>query len=891
MNEINQAIRILFKSELQEQVELAVQSIYREFNGFTYRAVNNLADFQKEFADFNPHIIIADCTPFSDENLSLLEYVRSASEYIPLLLLSNIENGDMAFNCMKAGADDWIIKEQFSRLPFSVLNALEKIKLHVHNKKVEKELKETEQAYRNIIDNSNNAVFLIKNQRFEMINAEFELMFGYGYNDVCRSDFCFLNLAAPECRKVLEKEYIKMLEPANKKQRFEFTALTKDGKRKEIDAMVTSSKINGNSLIQGFLHDVTRGKQMEANFIESEKIFRTLFQNHSAVKLIIDPDNGAILDANTSAAHFYGWPVEKLKQMNVSEISFLPTHEVSGKMEMLNSQDRTFSELRHINARGNVVDVEIFSSKVNFEGREVLHFIVHDVSARKAAEQKLQLLNHAVEQNPVAIVITNPEGIIEYVNPEFTKMTGYKIDEVLGKYPRILKSGHQSDKFYEKLWSTIGSGSAWEGEFKNKKKNGELYWQESSISPILDENGKISHFVAVLEDVTSKRKMIEDLVLAKEKAEESDRLKSAFLANMSHEIRTPMNGIIGFTDLLKEHKLTGREKIKYINIIKKSSERMLNTINDLIEISQIESGTMEIELTPININDLMNSFYYQYQPEALSKNLTLTCQKDFRDSDALIESDGKKLSAIFSNLIKNAIKYTSSGNIRFGYKLKQDIIEFFVTDTGIGIESDRQKFVFDRFVQADMSLTKPYEGTGLGLSIAKAYVDMLGGKIWLESKPDVGTKFYFTIPYKGKKIEIHENFPPAYHVAGDDILKNLTVLVAEDDAIGQLYLSELLNGSCKKVIYASDGIEAYQKFKESTEKIDVVLMDIKMPGMNGYQTTQKIKKLNKHVFVIAQTAYALSGDREKAIASGCDYYLAKPFSKAQLLEAVKNYYC
>src|SRR5690606_30260966 len=222
-----------------------------------------------------------------------------------------------------------------------------------------------------------------------------------------------------------------------------------------------------------------------------------------------------------------------------------------------------------------------------YEGIEALHFIIHDITSRKEAEQKLYLLNHAVEQNPIAIVITDPEGNIAYVNPEFTSMTGYKLDEIMGRSFRLLKSGYQSEEFYRNLWNTITSGRSWEGEIKNRKKNGELYWQNSIISPILDEYGSISHFLAVLDDVTEKKKMIEDMVKAKEKAEESDKLKSSFLANMSHEIRTPMNGIIGFTDLLKEQKLTGTEKDAYINIIKKSGERMLGTINDLIEISQI----------------------------------------------------------------------------------------------------------------------------------------------------------------------------------------------------------------------------------------------------------------------------------------------------------------
>ena len=352
-----------------------------------------------------------------------------------------------------------------------------------------------------------------------------------------------------------------------------------------------------------------------------------------------------------------------------------------------------------------------------------------------------------------------------------------------------------------------------------------------------------------------------------------------------------MNGIIGFTDLLKEQKLTGNDKNKYINIIKKSGERMLNTINDLIEISQIESKTMDVDNDDVNVNDLMNSFFYQYNAEAESKGLKLNFHKGLPDSKALIESDGKKLNTIFCNLLKNAIKYTYTGEIEYGYTVNNNMIEFYVKDTGIGIESGRHEIIFDRFVQADMSMTKPYEGAGLGLSIARAYVDMLGGNIWLESEPEKGTKFYFTIPHIRKSFDFYEKIVSETTVVENELLKNLTVLVAEDDSIGKLYISELLNGSCKDLIFASDGPEALQLFKNNREKIDIVLMDIKMPGMNGYQTTQKMKEINRHVFIIAQTAYALLGDREKAFASGCDYYLAKPYSKTQLLEAVKRYYC
>ncbi len=891
MNPEDQTIQILFVNCQQKDVTFAVKELSKEVIHFTYLCADDDAEFKRQLAVCHPNVVIAGCSHDNSYNLNNLHITRTISSQIPFILLTSAEHEKNALECLKAGATDYVLEGHFIRLPFTVSNAVEKQKYQIQKRITEEKLEENEEIYRYIIENSNNAVFLIKNKKFEVVNSEFQRMFEYSIDDVSQPGFSLMKLVAPEYSHLFEESYRKMSDGKNVRQRFEFTAITKNGTRKEVDAWITHNIIKGDTITQGIIRDVTHGKLIEKNLRESEKKFRTLFLNHSAVKLIVDPENGNIIEANKAAAAFYGWSVEELQKMNVSEINFLPPREVSKKMEATSYPQNIFSELRHLNSKGEVVDVEIFSSQVNYEGKKVLHFIIHDITARKKVEQKLHLLNHAVEQNPVSIVITNPEGKIEYVNPEFTSMTGYTLDEVLDKYPRILKSGYQTEEFYQKFWNTISSGDNWEGEFKNKKKNGEIYWQESSISPILDENGLITHYVAVLEDITEKKKMIEDLVLAKEKAEESDRLKSAFLANMSHEIRTPMNGIIGFTDLLKEQKLTGKEKIKYINIIKKSGERMLNTINDLIEISQIESGTMEVEPGDVNINDQMDGFYHQFIAESESKGLKLSCHKGLPDSQALILSDGKKINAIFCNLLKNAIKYTFSGTIDFGYELKHNQIEFFVKDTGIGIEPNRHKIIFDRFVQADMSLTKPYEGAGLGLSIAKAYVGMLEGEIWLESKPLAGTQFYFTIPYRSNSVHAQETITLSPETGENDLLKDLTILVAEDDAIGKLYLSELLNGNCKDIMFASDGLEALQLFKSNRGKIDIVLMDIKMPGLNGYQTTQKMKEINDQVFIIAQTAYALSGDREKAIASGCDFYLAKPFSKAQLLEAVKQYYC
>ncbi len=261
----------------------------------------------------------------------------------------------------------------------------------------------------------------------------------------------------------------------------------------------------------------------------------------------------------------------------------------------------------------------------------------------------------------------------------------------------------------------------------------------------------------VFSDVTDKYAAQKHLKNAKEKAEKSDRLKSAFLANMSHEIRTPMNGILGFSDLLKEPGLTGETQQKYIRIIEKSGARMLNIINDIISISKIESGLMEVNLAASNVNEQIEYIHTFFKPEAEAKGNTLSFKNSLPLKEAIIKTDREKLFAILTNLVKNAIKYTDKGSIEFGYSINGEQFEFYVKDTGIGIDNDRQIAIFERFIQADIEDKMARQGAGLGLAISKAYVEILGGELWVESKKDIGSTFYFTIPYNAEKMEIYRN--------------------------------------------------------------------------------------------------------------------------------------
>jgi PAS domain S-box-containing protein len=889
MNNKNQSIRILFAENEPSVLSKAVREIEQGGIEFSFKATESEQDFTKELQAFKPDVVISDYLLNSFDGTDALRITKSYNKRLPFIfLVSPVHDGD-ALNFSKAGADAHILKDQLMHLPAVILNALGKNGYLTTDYEKEDLMGESEEMYIKLIENSANAIFLLKNGAVKLVNPEFEKMFGYSSMETRQPDFDLLNLVAPEYRKILSEKFNQWSLKEKRSFRFEFTAQTKNGIIKEVEISLSHIDYNGKKITQGIIRDITNKKNVEDRLKESEKKFRTLFQNHAAVKMIIDPETGNILEANKAAAKFYGWHDHELKNMNISQINRLPSDEFLERLKIVSNPDNVVSEYTHHKADGSPVSVEMFSSNIQLDNKELLHIIIHDVSDKKSTEQKLQLLNRAVEQNPVTIVITNPEGKIEYVNPVFTDMTGYHFSEVQGKTLSILNSGLQTKEFYNNLWNTITSGHDWSSEYRNRKKNGEIYWQETVISPILNDKGNITHFVAVMEDITEEKKMIEDLLFAKTKAEESDRLKSAFLANMSHEIRTPMNGIIGFTNLLKEQSLRGEDRKKYINIIKKSSERMLSTINDLIEISKIESGTMEFDITEVNINELLEFINHLFMPEASKKGLGLYMHRPLPYEIARIQTDYEKLNSILVNLVKNAIKYTTSGRIDIGYRMNQNQIEFFVKDTGIGIEKDRQKVIFDRFVQADLSLSRPYEGAGLGLSIAKGYIDMLGGNIWVESELQKGSRFYFTIPVKNKLATRTEKSNTIMEYEKKEILKNLTVLVAEDDVIGKLYLSELLKDECKKVLFASDGVEALKLLQETPET-DIVLMDIKMPGLNGYQTAQKMKQNNKDVFIIAQTAYALSGDKEKALNSGCDAYISKPFSKEQLLQVIEKHF-
>ncbi len=677
---------------------------------------------------------------------------------------------------------------------------------------------------------------------------------------------------------------------------------------------------------------------------------------------------------------------------------------------------------------------------------------------RLSAEETALKLLKAVEHSPDTIYITNTKGIIEYVNPSFTDRTGYSQVEAIGQTPRILNSGKHPKSFYKDIWDTLLAGKDWHGEILNKKKDGRLYWENTGIAPLFNNKGELTHFIAINEEITEKKKTEEalkhhtalqalliniasgyinvhvgsldstiksslaemgqfaaadrayifeydwkkqitrnsfewcaegispqidnlqhlelnrvealvaahrkgevfylqdvmsldindplrlvlesqeikstialpmmegtkctgfvgfdwvrerhaylegekvllsifsqllvnvktktrlerNLIIEKEKAEAADRLKTAFLNNISHEVRTPINGILGFGNMLIQPDLTQEEKNEYYDILQHSSNRLISTITSFMDISLISSGNMSVVKKNFSLHCFFNDLHEYYKQESIKKNIELVLELNSREKDFHIESDEEVLKKIFHQLIENALKFTNTGQICFGYRSAKEKLEFFVRDTGIGIEPEMSGKVFEPFIQEDFRLSRGYEGSGLGLSISKGLVELLGGTIMLSSEKGRGTLVSFNLPCADKPIE--GTAPVPSELNGNNFL----ALIAEDDKVNQLYLEIILSHANIKCISVTNGKLAVEACRNN-RNIGIVLMDLKMPVMGGLEATKQIKQFRPDLPVLAVTAHGMKGDHEMALKAGCDDYLAKPFKKEVLLNKVISF--
>ncbi len=525
---------------------------------------------------------------------------------------------------------------------------------------------------------------------------------------------------------------------------------------------------------------------------------------------------------------------------------------------------------------------------INNEGEiEAAIVLNEDITKRKLAEKEVRKLTRAVEQSPSAIIITDAEGKIEFVNRQFTRLTQYTQEEVKGKNPRIFNPGHASREEFETMWATLQAGNTWKAESQNRKKDGTVFCEDVIISPLLDDSSNICNYILIIEDITDKKKNHEALIIAKEKAEESDRLKAAFLNNISHEIRTPMNAIVGFSGLLNTPGLDPGNIKAYTEIIIRSGDQLVSIIDDIVSIATIEAGQEQINEQETDLNSICRLVYEQFFMIAREKNIALNFNASVSGADANILTDKTKLMEVLANLVDNAVKFTEKGSVDFGFQFKGNIIEFYVKDTGIGISPEMHMVIFKRFRKVDHGNNYLYGGSGLGLSISKAYVELLGGKIWLTSSPGKGSTFCFSV-YLKKAVHLKQADQSTADVTQRKREIAGTILIVEDEDFNFMFLEEILAKEGFQIIRAVNGADAVEICK-SNPHISLVLMDIKMPVMNGHEATRQIRELRPGLPIIAQTAYSRGPDFDKALKNGCIDLISKPFTKDMLISKISEH--
>ena len=620
-------------------------------------------------------------------------------------------------------------------------------------KQAEETLRSNEETYRAVVENGFEGILIINFEGTILFaNPSLIRTFEYETLDEIVGKNVF-NYIAPESVPQAIEDLTQMAQGVALDVAHYF-GITSKGNRIRFESIGKIIDYNGAKADIISVRDITAKKQAEEALKKSEEKYRAIFENVQDVFYQTDL-SGIICEVSPSIKHFADFNTEELIGTPVSDLYYYPD-----EREVLMEAIRKNGELRDYEIRlrtrhNEMMYVSLNATLVCDADGIATHIdgALRDITDRKLAEENIRKIGKhyqaIIENAPDGIVLLNEMGDFKYISPAGKKMFGYAIHEEIKGNPSEFTHPDDLPMVLSNLGRLMGDPShipTMQYRFLDKK--GNWIWIESTMSNLLADPS-VESIVINFRDIADRKQAEEELVKAKEKAEESDRLKSAFLANMSHEIRTPMNGILGFADLLKEPELSGEERYEYISIIERSGARMVNIINDIIDISKIESGQMRIAVSETNLNQQLDYIYNFFNPEAEKKGLQIFCKMIAPLQNEVIQTDREKFNAICINLVKNAIKFTKTGFIEFGYAgshEQTDFLTFFVKDTGVGVGADQKEFIFERFRQGNETLNKGFEGAGLGLSISKAFVEMLGGQIWVESEVGKGSTFYFTLP-------------------------------------------------------------------------------------------------------------------------------------------------
>jgi PAS domain S-box-containing protein len=670
---------------------------------------------------------------------------------------------------------------------------------------------------------------------------------------------------------------------------------TKDGKQFPVEIVANHIQFGSIELICTFVRNITERKEAEITLQESEQRFRSMFQRHSSIMLLVEPESGAIVDANVAAAQFYGYSRERLQAMNIEMLNTLPPDLIIDKRHKALHNEINYFIFVHKLSSGEIRTVEVHSTPIEVNDRKLLFSIIHDITERNIAEAKIARLS---EER--SIILSNAGVGISFVmnrhqkwaNNTFCEIFGYEPEEMEGSSTGThFPSQEEYTRFTEEAYPVLASGETFSKSLQMRRKDGTLFQARFTGKAVNPEN-LFDGAIWILIDETSEYELKENLIEAKLAAEKADRAKSAFLSNMSHEIRTPMNGVIGMAQLLAMSELTEEQK-EYVEALHVSGNNLLSLINDILDLSKIEAGMITIESYEFNLKKSLDETFLTQRSAIFKKKLALKVDMS-SEIPAVVIGDQLRVKQIISNLLSNAIKFTAQGGITISVLILERyvnslIVQIAVSDTGIGMSADVLKKIFTPFTQAETSTTRQFGGTGLGLTISRHLAELMEGSITVESTPGVGSCFKLTIPFVISH-KVVTTVEPIRNTTYKWDGPKLKILFVEDNPINITYSMALFAKLGFDAVLAENGRDSLAAIEKET--FDLVLMDIQMPVMNGEEALREIRRKEQgtslHLPVIALTAYALRGDKERFLQEGFDGYVSKPMVVEELLDEMKR---
>jgi PAS domain S-box-containing protein len=762
-------------------------------------------------------------------------------------------------------------------------------------KKAEDALIENEMKYRQLVSRSPDGIFIVDlTGKFLSVNKA--ICIGLNYTE---EELLSMNLwdVVPEQYHSVQKERLAaIMNGESPAADAEYEVIGKDGIVHFIEILSVlyyrEKEIIG---FQGIARDITERKKAEDKIKNSEERLKILF-DYAPDAYYLNDLKGTFIDGNIASEILMGYSKNELIGRNFMELNLLSLKQLprAAKLLLRNAIGKSTGpdEFEIHRKDGSKVTVEILTHPVKIKDQTLVLGIARDISERKHTENAIreseEKYRNIFENVQDLYYETSVEGTILEISPSIEPLSKglYKREELIGNSIYDYYSDPTEREAFLKAIRKYGSVSDFEITLINK--DGSKIPCSLSAKILMDFKGNPEKIIGSMHDITDRKNASDALMLAKEKAEAGDKLKTAFLNNISHEVRTPLNGILGFAEIISTQDLSDEEKTDSLMMLHNSSDRLLNTVNNYMDISMIASGNMSVRKKDFSPAVVLRKTINNSRSKCLKKNLELLLQIPEQSESVTVHSDPEIFQKVIYHLLDNAIKFTDKGSVRLGYIIHGKDVEFFVKDTGIGISRESLDVVFDNFTKEDQGPQKLTEGSGLGLSIARGMIELLGGSITVDSEIGKGSVFSFTIPLT--LVEVNKK--SISETPGENIKilsKGASILIAEDDDANFSYLNSLLSRETKaKILHARNGREAIELFK-TNPAIELILMDIKMPEIDGFEATRQIKLINKNIPVIAITAYAMAGDEERGLSAGCDGYLSKPINKESLLQKLAEF--